>query len=174
MTSSLFHHDAGAYSFDVRPMEIGDLAAVFYLGERLFTADKWPALYRTWDEFEVVSFYGSDTDTCMVAISNDEVVGFALGNVIEKENSSWRYGYLVWLGVDPNLARAGVGSALFKVMREKFIEMGARMILVDTDANNEPAIRFFKKHGFDHENKHVYLSMNLTHNPEYIEHHRKK
>jgi hypothetical protein len=34
----------------VRQMEIDDLAAVFHLGERLFTAREAPNLYRTWDE----------------------------------------------------------------------------------------------------------------------------
>ena len=165
-------HRKDSESFEVRPMEIGDLAAVFYLGERLFTANKWPALYRTWDEFEVVNFFQSDTDTCFVAAQNDEVIGFALGNIIEKERSSWTYGYCVWLGVDTHYCRMGVGSALFEAMRDKFIELGARMILVDTDANNEPAIHFFKKTGFDHENAHVYLSMNLTHSPQY-QHFRK-
>ena len=153
--------------FEVREMGIGDLAPVFYLGEKLFTANKWPALYRTWDEFEVVSFYTSDTDTCFVAEMENKVIGFALGNVIEKEKSAWTYGYCVWLGVDPDCGRMGVGSALFSAMRDKFIELGARMILVDTDAKNEHAINFFKKTGFDHENAHVYLSMNLTHSPRY-------
>ena len=170
--SHTIHHQA-ANEFDIRQMEIGDLAAVFYLGERLFTADKWPALYRTWDEYEVVTFFASDTETCFVATRNEKVIGFALGNVIEKENSTWRYGYCVWLGVDPEVAQSGVGSALFTAMKERFIDLGARMILVDTDANNEPAIRFFKKHGFDHENKHVYLSMNLTHDQEYRQRHKK-
>ena len=80
------HHKES--NIEVRQMEIGDLADVFHLGERLFTADKWPALYRTWDEFEVVSFYASDTDTCFVATRDDKVVGFALGNIIEKEKKS--------------------------------------------------------------------------------------
>ena len=169
MTTRITHHKESD-NFEIRQMEIGDLAAVFHLGERLFTADKWPALYRTWDEFEVVTFFASDTDTCFVATRNDTVIGFALGNVIEKEHSAWTYGYCVWLGVDPDCKRTGVGSALFSAMRDKFIDLGARMILVDTDANNEPAIQFFKKTGFDHENAHVYLSVNLTHCPEYLEH----
>ena len=166
----MHHHEENG--FDVRQMEIGDLAPVFYLGERLFTADKWPALYRTWDEFEVVSFYTSDTDTCFVATRNEKVIGFALGNIIEKEKSAWNYGYCVWLGVDPNAGRCGVGTALFNAMKDRFIELGARMMLVDTDAKNETAIKFFKKIGFDHENKHVYLSMNLTHSPEYKQFHK--
>lgn len=167
------NHSNHNSNIEVRPMEIGDLADVFHLGERLFTADKWPALYRTWDEFEVVSFFASDTDTCFVATHGGEVVGFALGNIIEKEKSAWTYGYCVWLGVDPHCSRNGVGTLLFNALRDQFIEMGARMILVDTDANNTPAINFFKKTGFDHENAHVYLSMNLTHCPEYLQRHRK-
>ena len=152
-----------ADEIEIRPMTIDDLAPVFHLGEKLFTPDRWPALYRTWDEYEVVAFFEGDSDTCFVAEHEGKVVGFALGNVIEKRRSAWKYGYIVWLGVDPEMGRHGIGSMLFDAMRDKFIELGVRMILVDTDANNTHAIRFFKKTGFDHENKHVYLSMNLTH-----------
>ena len=34
---------------NIREMELDDLPAVFKLGERLFTAEKQPNLYRTWD-----------------------------------------------------------------------------------------------------------------------------
>ncbi len=158
----------------IRTMCFDDLAQVFYLGERLFTADKWPALYRTWDEYEVVEFFASCTDTCFVAEIDGVVVGFALGNIIEKHGSAWKYGYLVWLGVDPDIGRHGIGSMLFNAMRDRFIELGVRMLIVDTDARNTNAIQFFKKSGFDHENKHVYMSMNLTHSPEYQSYHKKQ
>ena len=152
---------------EIRQITLDDLPKVFALGERLFTADRWPALYRTWDEYEVVTYFASDTETCFVAYLEDKLVGFVLGTTIEKRKSSWMYGYIVWLGVDPELEHCGIGSKLFQEEMEQFISMGARMILVDTDANNEPAIHFFKKLGFDHQNKHVYFSMNLTHRPEY-------
>ncbi len=162
------HHDKANHDeLIIEEIGIADLNDVYELGERLFTADKWPALYRTWDEYEVVTFFASDSETCFVARQGGRVLGFALGNIIEKRHSSWRYGYLVWLGVDPDFGRNGVGTALFTAMRDKFILLGARMILVDTDANNSEAIRFFKKSGFDHANKHIYLSLNLTHSPEY-------
>ena len=41
----------------VREMELEDLPKVFALGERLFTAEKWPNLYRTWDEYEVIELF---------------------------------------------------------------------------------------------------------------------
>ena len=32
----------------IREMEIDDLSAVYHLGEKLFTSDEFPILYRTW------------------------------------------------------------------------------------------------------------------------------
>ena len=54
-----------------------------------------------------------------------------------------------------------------------FIEEGARMILIDTEADNEKALRFFKKEGFSNPNEHVYLSRNLTRDPEYLKRKRR-
>ena len=96
----------------IREMSLLDLPAVFTLGERLFTADKWQALYRTWDEYELAVHFASDSETCLVAELDETVVGFALGTLLEKRESSWTYGYLLWLGVDPELSRKRVAARL--------------------------------------------------------------
>jgi len=46
----------------IRQMEIDDIAKVFHMGEKLFTAQKVPNLYRTWDEYEVVSLFQTDPE----------------------------------------------------------------------------------------------------------------
>ena len=83
----------------IRPMEVDDLAPVFHLGEKLFTANTVPNLYRTWDEFEVVGLFQSDSEYCFVAEIDDDLVGFILGTVISKTKSAWKYGHLIWMGV---------------------------------------------------------------------------
>jgi ribosomal protein S18 acetylase RimI-like enzyme len=155
-------------SVTVREMELEDLHRVYALGEKVFTADKWPNLYRTWDEYEIVDRFAADGGTCLVAEMDGEVVGFALGTVIEKRRSAWNYGYLLWLGVDPEVGPLGIGSKLFTRMQDLFIENGARMMLVDTAAENEHALEFFRKQGFGNETAHVYLSKNLTHEIETV------
>ena len=152
----------------IREMSLLDLPAVFTLGERLFTADKWQALYRTWDEYELAVHFASDSETCLVAELDETVVGFALGTLLEKRESSWTYGYLLWLGVDPELSRKRVAARLFEYMTDLFIKLGARMIMVDTDAENEPALSFFRSQGFGQETPHLFLSRNLTHDPDYL------
>ncbi len=156
----------------IREMTLQDLPAIFALGERLFPADKWPALYRTWDEYELAVHFASDSETCLVAELDEAVVGFALGTLLEKRMSAWTYGYLLWLGVDPDVARKGVAARLFAAMTDLFIKLGARMIMVDTDAENEPALAFFRSQGFGQETPHLFLSRNLTHDPDYLRHRR--
>lgn len=148
-------------------MELEDLPAVYALGEAVFTADLWPSLYRTWDEYEPVGLFHSDGEFCFVAIYEDKVVGFALGSLIEKRNSAWSYGYLTWLAVNPEMKRSGIATQLLEAITDAFIRAGARMMIVDTDAGNKPALTFFRQHEFSNEDRHVYLSKNLTTHPSY-------
>lgn len=160
-------------SVTIREMSLSDLPGVYALGEVLFSADKWPALYRTWDEYELAVHFASDGETCLVAEQDDRVVGFALGTLLEKRGSAWTYGYLLWLGVDESVGRQGIAGRLFERITEIFIKLGARMIMVDTDAENEPALAFFRSQGFGQETPHVFLSRNLSHDPDYLRHHNR-
>jgi len=157
----------------IREMELEDLPVIYALGETLFPADKWPALYRTWDQYELAVHFASDGETCLVAELDDRVVGFALGTLLEKRGSAWTYGYLLWLGVAEGMARKGIAARLLERMTELFIKLGARMIMVDTDAENEPALGFFRAQGFGQETEHLFLSRNLTYDPDYLRHHKR-
>ncbi len=141
-------------------MNIDDIAPVYHLGESLFTSDLYPYLYRTWDEWEVIGLYNTDPEYCLVADIEEQVVGFVLGTIISK--SSWIYGYIAWLGVDPNFQRRGIADRLVDKIVERMIEEGARTLLIDTDPKNTAAISFFTRKGFGNARKHVFLSMNLT------------
>ncbi len=148
----------------VRDMTIDDFSEVFHMGEELFTSDYSPSMYRTWDEYEITTLYNSDSELCLVAEdeAEDGLLGFALGTTVDKSNSAWKYGYLVWIGVRPGLHQKGVGARLFNELKQRMVEQGVRMIIIDTDADNEAGIRFFKKQGFDNIQKHVYMTLNLS------------
>lgn len=151
----------------IRELELDDLPAVFALGEMLFTAEKWPNLYRTWDEYEVVDLFSSDGEFCLVADAGDKIVGFALGTLIQKRRSAWSYGYLLWLGVALDARGSGIGRRLLNRLTDVFVEEGARIMILDTEAENTAALEFFRSQGFGQENRHIYLSRNLTTHPEY-------
>ena len=71
-------------------------------------------------------------------------------------------GYHVWLGVRTDIQQAGVGSELFKEIKRRMKEQGVRIIMIDTSANNQAAIRFFHKQGFGDIQAHVYMTLNLA------------
>lgn len=154
---------------EIRVMQLKDMPAVFELGQKLFTAEKLPTLYRSWDEDEVVQLFGSDEETCLVAEADGRIVGFALGHLMAKPRSAWRYGWLEWLGVDPAFKRHGIATRLLNHLTSRFIEREARIMLVDTDEDNHDALAFFRKIGFGQELRHIYLSRNLDDHPETVE-----
>jgi ribosomal protein S18 acetylase RimI-like enzyme len=156
------NHKKKRINLTIREMEIDDIAKVFHLGEKLFTARKVPNLYRTWDEYEVVSLFQSDPEFCLVAYSDDTIIGFALGSTISKTGSAWKYGHLYWLGIEPEYQRQGVAKKLFKSFMDLMLENGVRMLQVDTEADNLPALYFFRKMGFGNPQQHIYLSLNLS------------
>lgn len=145
----------------IRPAEIDDLGQVFHLGERLFTSQDFSNLYRTWDEWEVTGQFNLEPDNFLVAEADGRVIGFAIGSVIDKARSAWSYGHLLWLGVDAAFARSGIASKLFDRFAEIMLEQGVRMLMVDTQADNEPALGFFRDKGFSNPIEHVYLTLNL-------------
>lgn len=153
---------------EIREMVLEDLPAVFALGERLFTAEKWPNLYRTWEEYNLISLFASAGEFCLVAEIDGRLAGFALGSLIAKRRSAWSYGYLEWLGVAPEWKRNGIAQKLLKELTDLFIDEGARMLMVDTEQDNQGALQFFKSQGFGNPVEHVYLSKNLSNHPQYV------
>jgi ribosomal protein S18 acetylase RimI-like enzyme len=146
----------------IREMTIDDLPDVFHIGEEIFTSEYSPSLYRTWDEYEITTLFNSDSELCLVAEAGERIVGFALGTTVEKHHSPWKYGYLVWLGVRRTLQKGKVGERLFREIRRRMQEQGVRIIIIDTDAENFAAIRFFQKMGFGNVQQHVYMTLNLS------------
>ncbi len=145
----------------IRLATIDDLAEIFHLGEKLFRPQSVSNLYRTWDEYEVTGLFNSEPEYMLVASVADSVVGFALGSVIEKIATAWNYGHLLWLGVEEVYCQQGVAGMLFDKFSEIMRGNGIRMLMVDTQADNERAIRFFEKRGFANPIEHVYMTLNF-------------
>ena len=146
----------------IREMEIDDIPKVFHLGEKLFEAEKVPNLYRTWDEYEVIELFHSDSENCLVAEKGEKVIGFILGTTISKRHSAWKYGHLVWLGIDPSFQRSGIGERLLNRFMTLMLKNRVRILMVDTEAENLSALQFFRKVGFGNPQNHIYLTMNLA------------
>jgi len=145
----------------IRAAGIDDLASMFHLGEKVFTSQEVSNLYRTWDEYEVVGLFNSEPEHMLVAEIDGRMAGFAMGTTINKARTAWRYGHLVWLAVEPEFSRQGIGDLLFEEFREIMQRQGVRLLMVDTQADNVAAIEFFQKKGFENPTDHLYMTLYL-------------
>ena len=160
--SSLNSSGKKASEVDIRQMEIDDIPSVYHLGEKLFTSEDSPMLYRTWDPYEVVECFASDPEYCLVGEVDGKIVGFLLATTIEKEGTAWKkYGYLSWMGIEETYQRANLGRRLYRRMEERLQDEGVRMIIADTEGDNEGAISFFKAMGFSPRSEHVWLAKTM-------------
>ncbi len=147
--------------YTIRDLTIDDLAPVFHLGERMYTLQKNPNLYRIWDETQVVEYFTSDPDGCFVAERKGEIVGFLLSYVVDKYKSHRFYGYLEWLAIHPDHQGRGIASLLFDRFMAYMQEQKVPMLLVDVEAKNTRALDFFTSKGFSRPTSQIYLTMNL-------------
>jgi len=162
MATSKKHRISRKTEVDIRQMEIDDISSVYHLGERLFTSEEFPILYRTWDPYEVIEYFASDPDTCLVAEADGVIVGFILATTIEKEGTAWKkYGYLSWIGVDEDYQRIKLGHRLYRKLEERMKREGVRMMIADTDEENEAALCFFQEMKFSLTRKHQWLAKTL-------------
>lgn len=138
-------------------MGLEDLSWAFDLGERLFTADKWVSLYRTWEEYELVSNYLEDGQYSLVAWLKNKPAGFVLGTTVDKKSSRWKYGYIVWLAVEPEFSGQGIATKLVEELTQKYRAAGIHIMMADTATSNSHAISFFERAGFDEQEEHLYM-----------------
>lgn len=152
----------GTKKVEIRQMDIDDLASVYHLGEELFTSEEFPLLYRTWEPYEVTSYFGNNPDYCLVAESDKKIVGFVLGTTIEKEGTAWKkYGYLSWIGVAGNFQRTHLGQRLYRRVETMLREEGSRMMIADTQGDNLRAKSFLESMGFSVASEHLWLTKTL-------------
>ncbi|MEM3624819.1 MAG: GNAT family N-acetyltransferase [Nitrososphaerales archaeon] len=145
----------------IRDMTIDDLPRVFHIGEEIFTSERFPLMYRTWDQFEIASLYTRDAEFCVVAERNKKVIGFVMATTIEKPRSAWKYGYVVWLGVKRRYQRHGIGERLYREVEKRLEQAGIRMIMVDVEQGNDEALKFFKKMGFSITKHYTWMTKTL-------------
>jgi ribosomal protein S18 acetylase RimI-like enzyme len=148
---------------EIRQMTLEDLSEVWHLGEKIFTPSYLPFTYRTWNVDELLSLFNGDPEVCLVAedVKSNKIVGFALGVVLKRPLSPWKYGYFNWVGVQKIRQKSGVGKRLYNELERRFKQKGARIAIVDVESNNPAGFRFVEGLGFKQAESYIWFSKNI-------------
>src|SRR5262249_33515990 len=90
----------------------------------------------------------------LISQATDKIAGFLLVNY-EEMNRSGRadidssIGHLITIDVLPEARRSGVGTELLASAEQRLSHEKCRSLLLETAVDNDAALRFYKKHGFD-------------------------
>jgi [ribosomal protein S18]-alanine N-acetyltransferase len=120
----------------LRPMRWWDIDAVMRMERELFAEDAWTDT-MFWSELA-----DPGTRTYLVAVDDDEVVGYA-GLCAYGDTS-----YIQTIGVTTRYQRAGIGTALLMALLDDAHRRGAAHVDLEVRAGNTAAIQLYERHGF--------------------------
>ncbi len=80
---------------------------------------------------------------CWVALLGQEITGFLIAI-----REGW-LGHIITIDVVESARRHGVGSLLLAAAEREMAAAGARRVELETATNNQPAIAFWQRHGYE-------------------------
>jgi len=130
----------------IRPLRQADLPAVVRLDARL-TGRRKPAYWKTvFRGFVAQSRSGSRV--ALAAQDGEHLAGFLLGEVRAFEFGSAPCGWIFAVGVDPERAHQGVGSALVADAGRRFARAGVSTVRTMVGRSDVAMLAFFRSNGF--------------------------
>lgn len=125
----------------IRPVGREELDALFALDQVCFR----PGI--AYSKVELKYFLFRPGAISMIAEGEGGIAGFAI--VAVRAERGARIGHIVTLDVDPARRRHGVGKLLMDALMERCREDGAAVMRLEVAVDNESAIRFYRRLGFE-------------------------
>jgi ribosomal-protein-alanine N-acetyltransferase len=82
----------------------------------------------------------------LTAQLNDSIVGFIIGEI---DSTNDKLGRIITIQVDPLFQRKSIGHHLLTSIEKQFMICGVDSIELHVHFQNESAISFYQKHGYD-------------------------
>ncbi len=125
-----------AMSPTLRSYEPHDFAALHKLDQSCFP----PGI--SYSKTTLRYFLTQPSADCTVAEESGRIVGF----IVSEEHPP--LAHIITLDVDAKHRRQGIGTMLLETLESNLAARGVRSILLETATDNEPAVAFWKRHGY--------------------------
>jgi ribosomal protein S18 acetylase RimI-like enzyme len=132
----------------VRPMREKDINQAADIHRRVIREGLGQGINYTIEDL-FISFIKKSPDTCLVAETEEKVVGFIIGEIKEWGFGLERSGWIEMIEVDPKHMGGGIGKALGEDLIKHFKEKGIKEVYTSVKWDSADLIAFFKSVGFD-------------------------
>ena len=124
----------------IRTFQPTDMFSVIKLANKSLTEQYNPSLFNY--------FYETFPQGFIVAEQHHKIIGFIVGVKITQDTTR-----ILMLAVSEKYRRKKIGSMLLNKFFEKTLEEHIKQISLEVRVDNEKAIKFYQKHGFDIKDK---------------------
>jgi [ribosomal protein S18]-alanine N-acetyltransferase len=121
-------------AFEIRKMEVEDLAAVLEIEEASFISP--------WTEGMFEETLDSSISEGFVLTAGRSLLGYIILYAVEDE------GHIMNIAVEPSALRKGIASMLVAHVISRFREKGVSQFFLEVREGNEPAKKLYRKLGF--------------------------
>jgi ribosomal protein S18 acetylase RimI-like enzyme len=97
---------------------------------------------------EMCYFLGMPTALSLVGLQDDEIVGFVIADRFRPRRASRSVGKIITIDVAPQAQHSGLGTLLMSAAEAELKQAGCDYVSLEVAVDNEPALRFYKKHGY--------------------------
>jgi ribosomal protein S18 acetylase RimI-like enzyme len=97
---------------------------------------------------EMRYFLGMPTSLSLVGLQHDKIMGFVIADCFRPRRASRSAGKIITIDVAPEAQHSGLGTLLMSSVEAGLKEAGCDYVSLEVAVDNEPALRFYKKHAY--------------------------
>lgn len=97
---------------------------------------------------EMRYFLGVPTSITLVGLQDEEIMGFIIADRFRPRHASRSVGKIITIDVAPQAQHSGLGTLLMSGVERELKSSGCDYVSLEVAVDNEPALRFYKKHGY--------------------------
>ena len=97
---------------------------------------------------EMRYFLRMPTAISLVGLQDDTIMGFVITDRFQPRRASRSMGKIITIDVAPPAQHSGLGTLLMSAAEAELKKEGCDYVSLEVAVDNEPALRFYKKHGY--------------------------
>jgi [ribosomal protein S18]-alanine N-acetyltransferase len=101
-----------------------------------------------YDDDEMRFYLRMPSTTTLVAEESGAIRGFIIAHRLQQRRSSRFMGRIITIDVVPEGQHHGLGTLLLTSAEKELKQAGCDHVVLEVAVDNEPALRFYKKHGY--------------------------
>jgi [ribosomal protein S18]-alanine N-acetyltransferase len=101
-----------------------------------------------YSEEEMRYFLSMPTAITVVGLQNEKIMGFVIADRFRPRRASRSVGKIITIDVAPDAQHSGLGTLLITSAETELKQAGCDYVSLEVAVDNEPALRFYKKHGY--------------------------